>query len=217
MTHKANPKTLRIQGLEDWDSRWFSKKNQAKFLEEDYKIRKILTSKEFSSAGIERVEIERIPGQLKVIIKAARPGVLIGRGGQGIEALISKIKKKVLSDFQGEVKIEVLEVKDPWSSAQVVAQWIARQIEKRLPYRSVMKQALSRIMLRKGVKGAKVEVSGRLGGAEIARREWLREGKLPKNTFREYIDYGFDQAFCTYGVIGVKVWIYREKEVKEEV
>jgi len=148
---------------------------------------------------------------VNIIISSARPGLIIGRGGEGVEKLKRELENKIIKkkDKKRETRIEIREIKDPWTSATLSAQWIAQQIEKRVRYRKVLKRALSKIRAHKEVQGARVEVSGRLNGAEIARREWLGEGRLPRQTLRANIDYAKAEAFCTYGVIGVKVWIYK--------
>ena len=209
MAHKTHPKVLRLKKLEDWDSRWLSKKKLPQYLKEDFKIREFI-KKKLGSVGIEKIEIERFPGKINVIISTARPGLIIGRGGAGVE-LLKKELEKVISPKKEkrEIKIEIKEIKDPWTSAILVAQWIAGQLEKRVPYRRVLKRALSKIMSHKELEGARVQVSGRLDGVEIARTEWLQQGKLPRQTLRSDIDYGFSEAYCTYGAIGVKVWIYK--------
>jgi small subunit ribosomal protein S3 len=143
-----------------------------------------------------------------LIINTSRPGLIIGRGGEGIEKIKKDIEEKILKR-KGELRIEVREVRNPWASATLVAKWMAGQIEKRVPYRRVLKTALARIMAQKGVEGARVQVAGRLDGVEIARTEWLQQGKLPRQTLRANIDYAQATAFCTYGVVGVKVWIYK--------
>lgn len=216
MAHRVHPKIFRIKELTNWNSRWLNKKNFPQYLEEDFRIRKFL-EKKFKNCGIERIEIERFPGKINIVITTARPGLIIGRGGQGIEELKKELEKNFLQKKEfvdkkknkQELKLEVLEIKNPWISANLVSQWIAGQIEKRFPYRRVLKQALDKIINQKGVEGARVEVAGRLDGAEIARREWLKKGKLPRSTLRADIDYAQAEAFCTYGVIGVKVWIYK--------
>ena len=209
MAHKVHPKIFRTKRTEDWSSRWFDRKNFSKFLEEDFRIKEFLTKK-LNQMGLEKIEIERFPGKLNIIIDSARPGLIIGRGGAGIEELKKALEKRVLEKKEKkEIKLEIREVRDAWGSSQLVARWIAQQIEKRFPYRRVLKQALDRIVTSKKVQGARVEIAGRLGGTEIARREWLKKGKLPRQTLRADIDYGQTEAFCTYGVIGVKVWIYK--------
>jgi len=211
MAHEVHPKVFRIKDLSDWHSRWLDKKNFPQYLEEDFMIREFL-NKKFGKMGLEKVEIERFPGKIIVIIYSARPGLIIGRGGEGVEGLTKKIKN-IISKFHPkeklELKIEIREVKNPWTSSALVAQWIAQQIEKRTPFRRVLKQALEKIMSQKGVEGARVEVAGRLDGAEIARTEWLKKGKLPRQTLRADIDFAKSTAFCTYGAVGVKVWIYK--------
>jgi len=135
--------------------------------------------------------------------------MIIGRGGEGVERLAKAIHQKILKGKKVELKVEIKEVKNPWLSAALVAQWMAQEIEKRVPYRRVLKTALAKIMSQKEAKGARVQVSGRLDGVEIARTEWLKEGKLPRQTLRADIDYAEDRAYCTYGVVGIKVWIYK--------
>ncbi len=210
MTHKVHPKAYRIRRINDWNSRGFYKK-PAEYLEEDFKIREFVRKK-LGKIGIEKIEIERFPGKLNIIIFSARPGLIIGRGGKGIEELKKELEKEigiVPEEGKKEIKIEIREIKNPWISANLSGQWIARQIEKRVSYRRVLKQALSKISASKGVKGARVELSGRLNGAEIARRQWIKTGQLPLQTLRSDIDYARVKALCSYGVIGVKVWIYK--------
>ena len=221
MSHKVHPKIFRIKDLADWDSRWLEKKKSPQYLEEDFKIREFLKQK-FGKIGIEKVEIERFRGKINIIIFSARPGLIIGRGGEGVEELKRDLDK-VLRPQGGkrlqpsgrpplgtlEIRIEIREVKNPWLSASLSAQWISQQIEKRVSYRRVLKQSLDKIASQKGVEGCRVEIAGRLDGNEIARRAWLKKGKLPRQTIRADIDYAKDQAYCTYGVVGVKVWIYK--------
>lgn len=210
MAHRVHPKVFRIIGLDDWDSRWFFKNRTPQYLEEDFKIREFL-KKKLGKNSIERIEIERYPGKINIIILSAKPGLIIGRGGEGVEQLKSKLENLLakIQKEKREIRIEIREVKNPWLSAALVAQWMAQQIEKRVPYRRVLKQALEKISSQKEVKGARVQVSGRLDGTEIARTEWLKIGRLPRQTIRAEIDYAADEAFCTYGVIGIKVWIYK--------
>ena len=216
MTHRVHPKVFRIKEITDWDSRGFYRKKLPEYLEEDFKIRELLRKK-LGRIGVEKIEIERFPGKINIIISSARPGLIIGRGGGGVEelkrdleAILKPDKKDDISPPpRRELKLEIREIKDPWSSASLSAQWIAQQIERRIPHRRVLKQALDKILAVKKVEGGRVEVSGRLRGTEIARREWLKRGKLPRQTIRANIDYATAQAFCTYGVIGVKVWIYK--------
>ena len=211
MAHKVHPKIYRTKEINDWESRWFSDKKFANNLEQDFRIREFLLSR-LKEAGVDKIVIERFLNKIKVIIATSRPGLIIGRGGKGIDQIKTELIKRI---FKGdkehipELKIEIQEVRNPWLSAELVAQWVARRLEKRIPYRRVLKQALSKVISYKEVKGARIEVSGRLNGVTIARHEWLQEGKLPRQTLRADIDYAFQQAYCTYGVIGVKVWIYK--------
>ncbi len=207
---KVHPKSFRIREITDWETRGFYKKDFKKLLEEDFKIREFL-KKKIGKLGVEKIEIERTLGKVRVIISSARPGLIIGRGGGGVEVLKKELESTLPppKKEKREIKIEIREVKDLWASASLVAQWIAQQIEKRVPYRRVLKQALDKIMSVKGVEGARVEVAGRLDGIEIARTEWLKRGRLPRQTLRADIDYAQDRAYCTYGVVGVKVWIYK--------
>jgi len=206
MSFKAHPKGLRLRKMEDWETRGFYGKDFSQKLEEDFKIRNYL--EKVCGDGLERVEIERFPGKINVIINTSRPGLIIGRGGGGVEKIKNDIENNILKR-KGELRIEVKEVKKPWMSATLVAKWMANQIEKRVGYRKVLKAALARIMSNKEVKGARVQVAGRLDGVEIARTEWLKEGRLPRQTIRADIDFAQATAFCTYGTVGVKVWIYK--------
>jgi small subunit ribosomal protein S3 len=206
MAHKVHPKAFRLKESADWNSRWLNTKKTPQYLEEDFKIRTFL-EKKLKDCAVQNVEIERSPGKVNVIINSARPGLIIGRGGKGAEDLKKELDRILKS--KGEVRVEIREIKNIWTSAVLASQWIAQQLEKRMPHRRVIKQSLEKIMANKEVKGARVEVSGRLGGTEIARREWLKKGRLPRQTLRAVIDYAQTEAFCTYGVIGVKVWIYK--------
>ena len=206
---KVHPKAFRLKETTDWESRGFYRKDFGKLLAEDFRIREFL-KKKIGKLGVEKIEIERFPSKVNVLIHSARPGLIIGRGGGGVEALKKELEANLpLTKEKREIKIEVIEVKDPRASASLAAQWIAQQIEKRVPYRRVLKQALDKIMAVKGVEGARVEVAGRLDGIEIARTEWLKKGRLPRQSLRADIDYAQDRAYCTYGVVGVKVWIYK--------
>jgi len=214
MSHRVHPKIFRIKETSDWDSRWITKKNFSKYLEEDFEIRKFL-EKGLKDSGIEIIEIERFPGKVNIVVSTARPGIAIGRGGEGIEKLRKELVKKILkSGEKREVKIEIKGIRDPWTRANLVSQWIAQQIEKRTPYRRVLKRALSKVMAHKEIKGARVEVAGRLNGAEISRKEWLKQGQLPRQTIRADIDYGETRAHCSYGTTGVKVWLYKGEKFK---
>ncbi len=213
MAHKVHPKVYRIRGIEDWNIRGFYGKKPAKLFEEDFLIKDFL-EKKLAELSVANIEIERSVNKMNIIIHTARPGLIIGRGGEGIEKLkkmiINMIKSKKPSFVKAtEVKIEVREIKNPWSSAVLVGQGVAQQIEKRIPFRRVLKRTIDRVMANREIKGVRVEVSGRLNGVEIARKEWLAQGRLPRQTLRADIDYGETRAYCTYGVIGVKVWIYK--------
>lgn len=226
MGHKVHPIIFRIGQGGDWKSRWFSGKNYSLFLEQDVAIRNFLRRK-LSGCGLDAVEIERSANQIGVTIFAARPGLIIGRGGSGVELVkkeLQKIVNKKAPNKKGpEVKITIEEVRNPNARANVVAGLIAEQIEKRMPFRRVIKQSLDKVSQEKEVKGVKIMVKGRLGGAEIARKEWLSKGKIPLQTLRANVDYGTSTAFTTYGTIGIKVWIFKgevfdkkDKEPKEK-
>jgi small subunit ribosomal protein S3 len=200
---KTNPVGNRLGIIRTWESRWFTKKGYSDRLIEDLNLRKMLKEKLFH-AGISRIEIERVGEKIKIIVFAARPGIIIGKKGAEVE----KLKKEIEEKTGKQVNIEIKEVRRPELDAQLVAENIALQIEKRVAYRRAMKRAVSSA-LRFGAKGIRVSCAGRLAGAEIARTEWYREGRVPLSTFRADIDYGFAEARTTYGVIGVKVWIFK--------
>ncbi len=204
MGQKVHPVGLRIGIIRDWESRWFgTNKNFADQLHEDLRIRKYIKEKMFR-AGISRIEIERQGNRVRVIVHTARPGILIGRGGSGIDALRQELTALVGKDVQ----VNVQEIRRPELEAQLVAETVAQQLERRVSHRRAMKQAVQRA-LRAGAKGIKIEVSGRIAGAEIARSEWYREGRVPLHTLRADIDFGVAEALTKYGRIGVKVWVYR--------
>lgn len=212
MAQKIHPFAFRLGLTTNWKSRWFNKKKYRHFLEQDVKLRSFIMKK-LDKAGINSVEIERSPNSISVIIKTARPGLVIGRGGTGAEELKQEIKKVLQKSGSllknTEIRLEIEEVKQPASQAAVIAQEIANQLERRLPFRRVIKQTLDKIMQNKEVKGAKIMIKGRLGGAEIARKEWLKKGQIPLQTLRSDIDYSQATAYTTYGTVGVKVWIYK--------
>ncbi|MGA2418267.1 MAG: 30S ribosomal protein S3 [Candidatus Staskawiczbacteria bacterium] len=212
MAHKVHPKSFRIKGTEDWNIRGFYGKKMPQYLEEDFLIKDFLRKK-LAEASVANIEIEHSANKLNIIIETARPGLIIGRGGGGIDALKTeienKIAKKIKNKSKREYKLEIKEVKNPWISAALVAQMAAQQIEKRIPFRQVLKKSIERVMTNREAKGIRMEVAGRLNGIEIARREWLGQGRLPRNTIRADIDYAQDEAQCTYGKIGIKVWIYK--------
>lgn len=209
MGHKVNPKGLRIGITTPWRSRWFGKKGYVQNLKEDIQIRQAIMKK-LKKAAIADVEIERSAGIIKLIIKTSRPGVIIGRGGTGIEDISRFVKKEFFAGKKKiDIKIEIQEIKQFEENASLVAQQVAEQLEKRMPYRRILKTMLEQIGKNKIVKGAKIEVAGRLGGAEIARREWLSKGTVPLHTLRADIDFAQATADTTYGSIGVKVWLYK--------
>jgi small subunit ribosomal protein S3 len=209
MGHKVNPKGLRIGITTSWRSRWFGKKDYRENLREDIQIRRAIMEK-WKKAAIADVEIERSSGIIKLIIKTSRPGVIIGRGGTGIEDINRFIKKGFFAGKKKvEIKVEIQEVKSFEESASLVSQNVAEQLEKRMPFRRVLKTTLDQVEKNKNVKGIKVEISGRLGGAEMSRREWLSRGTVPLHTLRADIDFARATAKTTYGSIGVKVWLYK--------
>jgi small subunit ribosomal protein S3 len=204
MGQKVNPHGLRVGIIKDWDTKWYANdKSFGDFLVEDNKIRKYIKEKLFIS-GVSRIEIERAANKIKVNVHTAKPGLVIGKGGAGIEEL-----RKEIEDLTGKsVLVNITEIKSPEMDAQLVAENIASQLEKRISFRRAMKQAMSRAM-KLGAKGIKTSVSGRLGGAEIARTEHYHEGTIPLQTLRADIDFGFAEANTTYGKIGIKTWIYK--------
>ena len=210
MSHRVHPKAHRLREISDWDSRWQSKNKYLEYLREDFKIRKFLETT-LKESGVQNIEIERFPGKVNIIINSSKPGFIIGRGGKGAEDLKKELDKIIdNSDKEKrEIKIEIREIRNPWIQAGIVAQMIAQQLEKRMPYRRTLKQILSKVTQNKEIQGVKLEVSGRLDGTQIARREWLKKGRLPRQTLRSKIDYGTARAYCTYGVIGIKVWLYK--------
>ena len=203
MGQKVNPHGIRLGIVKDWDARWYADKNFAQNLHEDIKIRDYL-KKSLQTAGVPRVETERSKNRLKLTIHTAKPGMVIGRGGSGIEQIKEGLKN--LTDKR--VDINIAEIKQPDLDATLVAENIAAQLERRIAFRRAMKQAVGRTM-RLGAKGIKIAVSGRLGDAEIARRESYREGSIPLHTLRADIDYGTAEAHTTSGRIGIKVWIFK--------
>ena len=203
MGQKVNPHGLRVGVIKDWDSRWYADAEYADYLVEDYNIRKFLKKKLYS-AGVSKIEIERASDRVKVILYTAKPGVVIGKGGAEIE-----VTKKELSKLTDKkVLVDIKEIKRPDRDAQLVAENIAQQLENRVAFRRAMKSCIGRTM-KTGAKGIKTAVSGRLGGADIARTECYSEGTIPLQTLRADIDYEFAEADTTYGKVGVKVWIYK--------
>lgn len=205
MGHKVHPIIHRMQVTSTWDSRWFSKKKYAKYAEQDIRIREFLMKK-FKDAHIDAIGVERGPKNMTITILAAKPGYIIGRGGQGLELVRKHIERKFLQ-MSLKVRLNIQEVRSPALSASVVAQTIASDIERRIPFRRVMKHTIDRVM-KAGAKGVKISLAGRLNGVEIARNEKLFAGKVPLITLRSRVDYARVGAHTTYGQIGVKVWIY---------
>jgi small subunit ribosomal protein S3 len=209
MGHKVNPIGFRMGITQDWKSKWFSKREYKKNLRHDIEIRGGV-SKKWKSAFISEVEIERSAKMIRVVIKTARPGVLIGRGGSGIEDIKNYIQKEFFKGNKNiNLKVDIVEVKSMEESASIMAQNIADQLEKRMPFRRIMKMSLEQISKNRNVKGAKIEMSGRLGGAEMSRKEWAAKGTLPLHTMRADIDFSKATAYTTYGTLGVKVWLYK--------
>ena len=203
MGQKTHPIGNRLGIIKTWDSRWYTKRGYSDQLLEDIAIRSMLKEKLFH-AGVPKIEIERAGQNIRMIIHTARPGIIIGKKGAEVEKL-----RKELKEMTGkEVSIDIKEIRKPEIDAQLVAENVALQLEKRIAFRRAMKKSVASA-LRFGILGVKIACSGRLGGAEIARSEWYREGRVPLHTFRADIDYGFAKARTTYGVIGVKVWMYR--------
>ncbi len=210
MGQKVNPHGLRVGVIKDWDSRWFAKsKDFGDTLVEDYNLRKTL-KKQLYAAGVPKIEIERDASKVRIHIHCAKPGMVIGKGGSEIE----KLRVQCEAMLKKPVAINIVEVKSPDLNAQLVAESIAQQLEKRISFRRAMKQSIGRAM-KFGAKGIKTQCSGRLGGAEIARSEMYHEGTIPLQTLRADIDYGFAEAATTYGRIGVKVWLYKGEVLQD--
>ncbi|HHY40595.1 MAG TPA: 30S ribosomal protein S3 [Syntrophaceticus sp.] len=210
MGQKVHPKGLRLGIIKDWDSRWYDRKNYRELLHEDILLREYI-KKRLYLAGVSLIEIERAANKVRISIHTAKPGIVIGRGGTEVEVL-----RKDLEKLTGkQVNVNIIEIKKPELDAQLVAESVASQLERRVGFRRAMKQAVSRTM-RMGAQGIRIAVSGRLAGAEMARSEWYSEGKVPLHTLRADIDYGFAEANTQYGKIGVKVWIYRGEVLPEK-
>lgn len=210
MGQKVNPIGFRLGVIKSWDSRWFSEKDYARFIEDDWKIREFLKKKLYH-AGISKVEIERWAKRIRLRIYAARPGIVIGKKGAEIEIL----KKELERIVPQEVMVDIQEVRKPEVDAQLVAENVGMQIVRRVAFRRAMKRSVSSAM-RFGAQGIKVCCSGRLGGAEMARTEWYKEGRIPLHTLRADIDYGFAEARTTYGIVGVKVWIFHGEILEKD-
>ncbi len=203
MGHKINPNLFRLKVINDWNAMWFAGQNYAENVIGDIRARQFI-SKEWASAGISRIQIKRPAKNAQIIVYAARPGIIIGKKGEEVE----RVKEKVSKIMGVPVHITIEEVRKPELDAKLVAESVAQQLEKRIMFRRAMKRAVSSAM-RLGAEGIKINVGGRLGGAEIARNEWYREGRVPLHTLRAEVDYGTAEAKTTYGIIGVKVWIFK--------
>jgi len=208
MGHKINPVGIRIGITNTWRSRWFSKKEYRENLRQDVLIREKIM-KRWKNAAIADVEIERSAAMIKIIVRTARPGVLIGRGGSGVEELQAFVKTNFFKNKKTSLKVEVQEVKNFEENAFLVAQNIAEQLEKRIPFRRALKMMIEQVSKNSSNKGVKIMVSGRLNGAEMSRTEWAAKGTLPLHTLRANVDFARATAFTTYGTLGVKVWIYK--------
>lgn len=220
MTHRVHPYVFRIGETTTWKSRWFNLKKFRTYLKEDVLLREWLW-KRLSGVHVSSIEIERFPNTMSLVIKTSRPGILIGRGGEGIVKLKKDIEKKIRSIWKWprgleatlgekrELKLTIEEVRSPETDARIVATEIKEDIERRVRFRRILKQTIERVMAHKEVKGVKVMLSGRLDGSEMARVEWLKKGRIPLQTLRADVDYALVEAHTTYGVIGIKVWIYK--------
>ncbi len=219
MTHRVHPYSFRLVQLRPWKSRWFNLKKMKDYLREDTLVREWL-AKKLKKMHVESIEIERSPNTMHVILRTSRPGLIIGRGGEGAEVLKKEIEKKLTTIWRAHtklgkkqekmnLKLSIQEVQVPDLSAAINGELIAEELEKRLPFRRVLKQSIERISTHKGVKGVKVALKGRLDGAEMARYEWLKSGRIPLQTIRADIDYAETRALTAYGIIGIKVWIYK--------
>ena len=207
MGQKVHPVGIRLGITRDWDSTWYANSRQyAEYVTSDYQVREFL-KKKLKEASVSRIQIERPARKANITIHTARPGIVIGKKGEDIEKLRRKVSEMLVLPLQ-DVRLNIAEIRKPELDAQLVAEGIAQQLERRVMFRRAMKRSVTNTM-RLGAQGIKVKVGGRLNGAEIARSEWYREGRVPLHTFRADIDYGFAEANTTYGVIGVKVWIFR--------
>ncbi|MFA6097793.1 MAG: 30S ribosomal protein S3 [Candidatus Paceibacterota bacterium] len=213
MGHKINPFLHRLGIMRDWKSRWFNMKKYRQYLRNDIELREFL-NKKLEKAAVDDIIIERSANSVTVNISSARPGVIIGRGGTGAEELRAEIMKIVKEKV--EVRVNINEIRSPELNARLVAQGVAEQIEKRSPFRRTLKQAIERTMQNKTAQGVKIAISGRLDGAEMARTEWLSNGKIPLHTFRADVDFAKYNAYTTYGVVGIKVWIYKGEVFNEK-
>ncbi len=228
MGQKTHPISMRVGITKPWQSRWFGIRQTSQYLREDHAVRTLLEEK-LKTMGLDSIEIERSGSSIIVIVRTSRPGLIIGRGGTGIEDIrkqilkaIQKVRReivripwlkkqteKVKPEEKIDLKLQIEEIKQPEASAQIVASQIAEQIEKRIPFRRVLRGMLEKVMTERGVQGAKIKIAGRLDGSEIAREEAMHRGKIPLQTLRADIDYAQATAFCTYGTVGIQVWVYK--------
>lgn len=219
MTHRVHPFIFRLGETTTWRSRWFNRKNYTEYLREDTLLREWLL-KRLKSAHVSAIEIERSPTTVHIIAKTSRPGLLIGRGGEGVEKLKKEVERFCVRIWKGlrrrreklgkrEIKLTIEEIRTPETDAAVIGQMMVDDIEKRVPFRRIMKQTVEKVMGHKEIKGVKVSLAGRLDGSEMARYERLKRGRIPLQTLRADIDYAHREALTTYGIIGVKVWIYK--------
>lgn len=223
MTHRVHPYIFRIGQTKTWKSRWFNLKKFREYLREDILLREWL-DKKLRHTHIETIEIERAPNTLHIIIKTARPGLLIGRGGEGVESLKKEIDLQIIKMWKRlgknpdkrDLKITVEEIRSPEAHAAIVGQMIVDAIEKRTPYRRVMKQMIEKVAAIRDIKGVKILVKGRLDGNDIARVEWMKRGRIPLQTIRADIDYAEKTAYTTYGTVGIKVWMYKGEVFEKE-
>jgi len=221
MARQVDPRLLRLGVINNWDSRWLNQKQYPVLLKQDHELRNFLNQK-LKDGGVERIIIERLANLINIVIYTSRAGLIIGRGGTGIEDIKAELVKIIQKDQatkQSQLRLEIQEIKEPDTSAVLIAQNIASQLERRLPFRRVLKPALDRVFQNKNIQGVKLAISGRLNGADMSRREWLVKGKIPLQTLRADIDFGKANSYTKYGVIGVKVWLYKgevfEKDTKE--
>lgn len=210
MGHKVSPISFRIGISRDWQSRWFGGKKYKDFLQEDVAVRDFL-NKKFKSMSVDHIDIERNPDVLSIAVHSARPGLIIGRGGTGAEEVKEALKK--LIKRKTDIRLDVVEYKNPETSAKIMAESMAEQLEKRMPFRRLLKQTLAKIAAGRGVGGAKIMLSGRLDGADIARAEHLESGKLPLSELRANIDFARATAHTTFGTVGIKIWVYKEEHI----
>lgn len=217
MAHKSHPTAIRLGYIANWKSRWLtSRKKFRKYLKHDVLTRELL-EKKLRGSDVDSIDIERNGNAMTIIVRTARPGLIIGRGGGGIETLRQEILKKISKEGNtAEVKLQIEEFRNPETSARIMAEAIVEQLERRMPYRRVLKQAIEKMFASKEVRGVKIRLAGRIGGAEIARQEWMKKGSLPLTTLRANIDHAMVNAYTTYGVIGIKVWIYKGEVFEKE-